>query len=539
MKKIHFTLIYLVLTLAGISRVTAQKTEDLGIRIQKAEKLIQQSPDSAYLSLKNIYEQAQRSENLSYSGQSLQLMGKISYHLGNYPQALSHYQESMRDYQKIDDRKKEAELLGDIGLLYYYNKRTDQTLAFYTQALHIYKDLKDENGIANILGRIGHLYEKQQQYDSAYVYQERALAIYQKTQNKNGLAKIHENLGSILEDKEQYANAQDHFEQALQLYEETGDMLARIEVINNLGDIYRKTRQYEKAKTQTYRALQIATQMNEHYQMAHAHRDLAKLYHLMGKNDSAYHHMELNRTYSMELYSKENSQQTSFLEVLYDMNEQKKQIEELDDMRRLTYVIGIAAAIIILLIISGQYLKIKAEKKLRQKDVVFFDTQNKLAQAELLNQKLAEENLKKELEIKGKELSSNTLHVINKNQFLENLRTELTEIIKDDKRDNKKQLKQMLTKINLNFNNDKYWEEFRVTFEQVHTDFYEKLNLYAQDLTANDLRLVALLKMNFSSEEIASLLGISYDSVRVARYRLRKKLKLDPQENLIAFLQHL
>jgi len=539
MKKIHVAFIYLVLFIMSTTLSTAQERKDLGVRLQEAEKLIQQSPDSAYLSLKNIYEQAQRNEELLYAGQALQLMGKISYHFGNYPQALAHYQESIQDYQKIGNKKKEAEVLGDMGVIYYYSKRPEQALASYTHSMGIYKGLKDENGIANILGKIGHLYEKQQLYDSAFNYQKRALDIYQKTSDKNGLAKIHENLGSILEDKEQYKEAQSHFEQALQLYEETGNVLSKIEVINNLGDVYRKTGQYEASKVQTYRALQIATQLNEHYQMANAHRDLAKLFHLMGKNDSAYQHMELNRTYAMELYSKENNQQTSFLEVLYDLNEQKKQIEDLDDMRRLSIVIGIAIAIIIILVISRQYLKIKAEQKLRQKDIVFFETQNKLTHAEILNQKLSEENLKKELEIKSKELSSNTLHVINKNQFLENLRTELNDIIKDDKRDNKKQLKQMLTKINLNFNNDKYWEEFRVTFEQVHTDFYEKLSYHAQDLTANDLRLVALLKMNFSSEEIASLLGISYDSVRVARYRLRKKLKLAPQENLIAFLQQI
>jgi DNA-binding CsgD family transcriptional regulator len=50
------------------------------------------------------------------------------------------------------------------------------------------------------------------------------------------------------------------------------------------------------------------------------------------------------------------------------------------------------------------------------------------------------------------------------------------------------------------------------------------------------LRLCSLLKLNLSSQEIATILGISTDSLRIARYRLRKKLDLDKNDNLVGFL---
>jgi len=53
------------------------------------------------------------------------------------------------------------------------------------------------------------------------------------------------------------------------------------------------------------------------------------------------------------------------------------------------------------------------------------------------------------------------------------------------------------------------------------------------------MRLIALLKMNLDSADIATLLGISTDSLRVSRYRLRKKLNMAQGDNLSAFVQKL
>jgi len=76
-------------------------------------------------------------------------------------------------------------------------------------------------------------------------------------------------------------------------------------------------------------------------------------------------------------------------------------------------------------------------------------------------------------------------------------------------------------------------------FEQVHQSFFDKLKASSENLTANDLRLIALLKMNLNSADISSLLGISQDSLRVVRYRLRKKLNLAQGDSLSAFIQAL
>ncbi|HEY4147801.1 MAG TPA: hypothetical protein VGM41_02675, partial [Chitinophagaceae bacterium] len=97
--------------------------------------------------------------------------------------------------------------------------------------------------------------------------------------------------------------------------------------------------------------------------------------------------------------------------------------------------------------------------------------------------------------------------------------------------------RQLVHQIHLNFSHDRYWNEFREIFEQVHQQFFDNLKKRCDDLTGNDLRLIALIKVNLSSKDIATLLGISPDSLRVSRYRLRKKLNLEQGESLTAFVQ--
>src|ERR1700750_2522390 len=106
-------------------------------------------------------------------------------------------------------------------------------------------------------------------------------------------------------------------------------------------------------------------------------------------------------------------------------------------------------------------------------------------QVELANRQLQEDRLVQELEVKRKGLTSSTLHVIQKNQLLENLRDRLAIMVKDDKRYQKKQLQQLIQQINLNFNHDQYWNEFRETFGQVHQQFFDTLKRHSDDLTAN------------------------------------------------------
>ena len=80
---------------------------------------------------------------------------------------------------------------------------------------------------------------------------------------------------------------------------------------------------------------------------------------------------------------------------------------------------------------------------------------------------------------------------------------------------------------------------FSVHFDQVHSDFLKRLGEQFPNLSPNDYKLSAYLKMNLSTKEIASLMNISVRGVEASRYRLRKRLNLESSVNLTEFLMKL
>lgn len=503
---------------------------------------LMQRPDAALAVLRKKYNVAVNKHDRVAEGLSLQQMGKVCYNQGHYSQAMEFYLHADGIFTELNKPELLAANLGDMGLLYYYNKQLDKARLVYNKALTIYNQTGNLKGQAQISGSIGHLYEKGRQFDSAFYYQRLALEKYTRAGFKQGAAKIYENLGSIYEDLGKYDSAYVSFNQSLHLYKEEHNSTGSIEVINNLGDILRKTGKYKESIVQTSIALQLAQKSGNTYQVASACRDLGRTYELMNRMDSAYHYAELSRKYSLEVYSKEGMKQTTFLQVLYDINKKSDEIARLNTIREINRITGIAAAAVaVLLIILGMVIFSRQRFKLREQENQARQkaAEHEVVKLELKNQQLEESTLKQQLDVKSRGLSAHTLNLIRNNQFLENLRSSLQTMVKDDKRDQKRQMQQLIGEINDSFNQEQHWREFTAAFENVHHEFFHSLKQYSTQLTSADMRLIALLKMNLDSGDIATLLGISTDSLRVSRYRLRKKLNIAQGDKLTAFVQNL
>jgi len=95
---------------------------------------------------------------------------------------------------------------------------------------------------------------------------------------------------------------------------------------------------------------------------------------------------------------------------------------------------------------------------------------------------------------------------------------------------------EMMRKIEETLSSHNDWEVFEANFEQAHETFMKNLKSRYNELTPKDIRLCAFLRMNLSSKEIAPLLGISIRGVENHRYRLRQKMKLSHDENLIEII---
>ena len=185
-----------------------------------------------------------------------------------------------------------------------------------------------------------------------------------------------------------------------------------------------------------------------------------------------------------------------------------------------------------------QYIVYRFVKK--KKDRVI-EQQRVAHQAELERQEkkiieLEKEQLEADLRFKSKELSSVVMMNIAHQEFLNSLKEEIQKQ-KLSGQHSRKNLDKLLALVNNNIVSDEEsWIMFQANFDRIHENFFRNLKLQYTDLTSGDLRFCALLRLNMPTKEISKLLNISTRGVDAARYRLRKKFNLLPEESLTDFL---
>jgi len=162
-------------------------------------------------------------------------------------------------------------------------------------------------------------------------------------------------------------------------------------------------------------------------------------------------------------------------------------------------------------------------------------------QREQAIEQLKNEKLRSEIQHKDNELASATMHLVQKQELLSGIQKELSQVLKKTKLDisTKQELQHIISTLQQDIMFDEDWDRFTAYFDEVHSSFLGKLRQEYPSLTVNDHKLCAYLRMNLSTKDIAHLLNISVRGVEGSRYRLRKKLGLDSNDNLTEFIRHL
>jgi DNA-binding CsgD family transcriptional regulator len=209
---------------------------------------------------------------------------------------------------------------------------------------------------------------------------------------------------------------------------------------------------------------------------------------------------------------------------------------------RSVYAFFFYLALMVLLIFLGiryrdrkveqERMKIESEKRqeLEEKRKTYEGEQLKSKQkiTELLN-----DRLQQDLKHKSKELSNSMINILHKNEILQNLKQEMQELYLEknlNKRDLK--IKKLINVIDREISTKRDLEVFDTNFNAVHEAFIKNLKELYPSLNQNDHRLCTFIKMNKSTKEIATFLNLSIRGVETSRYRLRKKMNLDSDENL-------
>ena len=176
-------------------------------------------------------------------------------------------------------------------------------------------------------------------------------------------------------------------------------------------------------------------------------------------------------------------------------------------------------------------LKIKYAKE--QREIV----REKTLENERRIVQLKNEALKNEVKLKSKQLANTAMALVKKNETLQEIKKELA--INKESFNNQYSYKKILKKVDNSIEHKDEWEIFEYNFNQVHEDFFRSLKVKYPSLTPKDLKICAYIKMNLANKEIAPLMNVSIRGLETHRYRLKKKLNLENDVSLSAYLMNL
>lgn len=508
-------------------------------------------------------------------------------------EALEHFTKSLSLRERDGDSLGMANNLINLGGLSYLTGNLADASDYFYRALRLADNLDNMNLKTLILMNLSNVHLKQKNHLKSIEYLEQALVYRRTTVNRKGESDILLNLGNAYQDLGDVDKALEYYTQTLKIKEELGDDLPGLmRVYNNLGVIARDRGEDSIAITYYTRTLEIARQLNDRYgealalgnlgsrMMANNHPaalqllleslqitheighkkqklstydNLQQYYSKFGDFKQAYHYALHYQALYDSIYNEESAAKSIELQTRYDTEMKEKENQILRERERIqklrNRILALLVAIFAILTIAFYILlnlkrkSLKQNKLLLEKEIELRNLEREKNEKEtqhLQEVVFAEEQINKlqrqQINEKNRELSTSTLQIINKNEVLTNIRQLAVKALTVDDCDGKSCIKQLIREVDININLDEQWEAFKRHFESVHNGFFARLLEEYPTLTQNELKLCAYLRMNLSSKEIAQMLNISLESGITKRYRLRKKLRLDNEDNLVTFL---
>ena len=400
---------------------------------------------------------------------------------------------------------------------------------------------------------------------------------YRLTQLLNELANVYLYLENI-------KLSTDTRERALQIANTISDQRLKAYILNDIGLYYSKyEKDYEEANRRLKKSYLILKDVGTNREAFTAAINIADNFIKMNKPDSAvlfvipniemakdqklnkvlmefYSLMSIIKTEKRDfisankylkeyisikdtVYNIERTKQIAEMQSKYEAAEKEKEIQQLvyeqkiQSQKEKTFLIVISFIVFItVIIIIGLFIRRKKDKQIHMQKIVFHEKEKAMADIELEKSRILENELRKENEYKSKQLTTHALNMLQKNKLLQELDRDLK--VFAPKADDKltKSLNTIRRQIKKNMNTENDWNLFKLYFEEVNEDFFKSLQENYENITINDLKLAALIKLNLNIKEAAAVLNIEPDSLKRARYRLRQKLGLKTGESLSGFI---
>lgn len=305
--------------------------------------------------------------------------------------------------------------------------------------------------------------------------------------------------------------------------------------INHIKILYAQ-KKYKEALTLLHEQEKISGMLKGERFLTDIYEMLWKVSDKLNHKDEAYKYLEkyIQEYKAVEIEIRnQDIPKAKAREAIARSNDRIRLLEKDAELNRTFMYVMILSTIIIILVAISVFIYLYQRYKIRK--IENRELRNSLQQESLIYS-INRQNFERDIKQKNCEISSSTLLLANKNEVLQQI-SDITKKYSEQNMIPSEYVKQINTVIGDSLKNDDEWSRFKLHFDSVHPGFFVKLKEISSELTENDLRLCAYVRIGIRAKQIAGMLSVSPDSVNSNRYRLRKKLGLKHGESLDDFIR--
>ena len=485
----------------------------------------------------NAVELAEKSGNSEMLSKSLNNIGNVCFNQGFFELALTHYYRNLEIQKSLGNEKGIASALINIGAISLNMSNFEQAKVKFAEALKTFKELERKLGakkysveIITIYNNLGIACQNLKEYKQAEIYYQTGIDLARKAiDNTSLLANLLNNIASLLLNQNQPDEAYGPINEALDIRLRIGDKNGQAQSYRTFAAYYIEKGNSDKTLEYLYKGYDLALAIGNISLQSFLVNKLFIEYDKMGKSDSALKYHIILTSLEAEMNNQETQRELTRIELTAQFKE-REQLRELEQKKKENRYLVVGIGLIVSMAILGLLFLLSQNrlKRMRlQKDII------DLASKNLALEKAA---LEKELDLRNKELTTNVMYLVQKNEYITDIAEQVISIKKYIPESDSHVVDRLIYDLKSN-RDDKIWKEFEIRFQEVHQDFYSRLNEQFPDLTPNEKKLAAFLRLNMTTKDISAITFQLPDSIKTARSRLRKKLGLPQEANIIAFLE--
>lgn len=466
-------------------------------------------------------------------------IGNIFFQQGEFDKAEERYKFSLNYFYEIDSLLPKirglSTTMNNLALVHielgeyknaldYINKALDLRTEYNLNSvdiLHSYKSLSELYFIWNMQDK-GNLYLSKT--DSANNFIQKQVA--EKSENWDDITyKLSENyVGNCYEYKGEYLFRQKRFDQALIAYNTAssyyGDFtFQKVSLLNKKANVFYMLSDFENCLKVIEECILLSKEQNLQNEEEKALELKIKVLNKLGLSSEIELTVEeilINKDYR---YSVQIDQLLSGLESKNEILIKKAEIK--DEKEKNSRIVFISIIVILILGFASAYFL--SRKVYLDKQMIIVNQNEKIA--------------KSELEHKKRELAAISTNIVQENEQVSNILKDLkyySSLLKSEK--DRNSFSPLIKSINRILSEKRKEDLYSDQFNAAYPGYLEYLTRTYTDLTTSDLKLCTFLRMNLNTKEIAEIMGLSVRSVESRRYRLRKKINLSKEEDLVSNL---